>query len=336
MRIRGRCLPKQSVRSPRKKKVPVLVDAAAEILTVPNVHLQNGATLVAYSGGKCLRGPQAAGLLLGRKDLVQAAWVHSAPHHGYSRAMKVGKEEAMGMLMAVEMWMKRDHKAEWAQWLERLDLIAKRVSTIPGVTTAVRETTALSNRTPTLSIRWDAAKLGISGRAVAQHLFTTEPRIALPTGGFEGGQGQTGISVTPYQMAAGDERIIADRLYATLTKPPAQEPVTTTPASVDVTGRWDVRIDYLATTSTHVLHLRQQGSRIEGTHQGDFIARDLGGVVDGNKVQLNSSYSERNGDSLSFRFTGDATAETMAGTLDMGEYLQAKWTAKRHDFRARG
>ena len=68
-----------------QKHVPVLVDAAAEILTVPNVHLENGATLVAYSGGKCIRGPQSAGLLLGRKDLVQAAWVHSAPHHGFAR-----------------------------------------------------------------------------------------------------------------------------------------------------------------------------------------------------------------------------------------------------------
>ena len=80
---------------------------------MPNVHLQNGVTLVAYSGGKCIRGPQTAGLLLGRKDLVQAAWVHSAPHHGFGRSMKVGKEEAIAMLMAVEMWMKRDHKAEW-------------------------------------------------------------------------------------------------------------------------------------------------------------------------------------------------------------------------------
>ena len=63
----------------KAKNVPILVDAAAEILTVPNVHLQNGATLVGYSGGKCLRGPQAGGLLLGRKDLIKAAWVHSAP-----------------------------------------------------------------------------------------------------------------------------------------------------------------------------------------------------------------------------------------------------------------
>ena len=76
---------------------------------------------MAYSGGKCLRGPQTAGLLLGRKDLVRAAWVHSAPHHGPGRAMKVGKEEAMGMLAAVEMWEKRDHDAEWKQWTAWLD-----------------------------------------------------------------------------------------------------------------------------------------------------------------------------------------------------------------------
>ena len=101
----------------KAKGVPILVDAAAEILTIPNVHLQNGATLVAYSGGKCLRGPQTAGLLLGRKDLVRAAWVHSAPHHGFTRALKVGKEEAIGMLMAVEMWVKRDHEAEWKRWM---------------------------------------------------------------------------------------------------------------------------------------------------------------------------------------------------------------------------
>ena len=77
---------------------------------------QRGATAVAYSGGKCIRGPQAAGLLLGDKSLLQGAWINSAPHHAFGRSVKVGKEEIMGMLAAVEMWVKRDHKAEWAQW----------------------------------------------------------------------------------------------------------------------------------------------------------------------------------------------------------------------------
>jgi L-seryl-tRNA(Ser) seleniumtransferase len=93
----------------RAAKVPVLVDAAAEELMVPNIHLAHGATMVAYSGGKCLRGPQAAGLLLGPKDLLHAAWLNSAPHHAFGRSMKAGKEEIIGMLAALEGWFRRDH-----------------------------------------------------------------------------------------------------------------------------------------------------------------------------------------------------------------------------------
>jgi L-seryl-tRNA(Ser) seleniumtransferase len=318
----------------RQKQVPVLVDAAAEILTIPNVHLDNGATLVAYSGGKCLRGPQSAGLLLGRKDLVQAAWVHSAPHHGFARSMKVGKEEAIGMLMAVEMWTRRDHKAEWRRWMSWLDDIAAEVKKIDGVTTSVTETTELSNRTPSLTIRWDPKRLGITGAALARHLMETEPRIATPGGRDR--EGESSISVTPYQMSPGDEKIVAGRIASTLSKPPAS--TTTAPAApaaptVDVSGQWDVRVDYIASASTHTLYLRQVGSRVEGTHQGDFVSRDLSGTVDGNRVQLSSTYTERHGDALSFRFTGTAAGNEMAGSLDMGEYLAAKWSARRHEYR---
>src|SRR6185436_5857854 len=119
----------------KRKGVPVLVDAAAEILTIkPNVHLERGATAVAYSGGKCMRGPQAAGLLLGEKTILQAAWINSAPHHAFGRSLKVGKEEIMGMLAAVEMWVKRDHKAEWKQWEDWLAHIATTVKKVDGVT----------------------------------------------------------------------------------------------------------------------------------------------------------------------------------------------------------
>ena len=140
---------------------------------MPNVHLEAGATLVAYSGGKCLRGPQTAGLLLGRKDLVRAAWVHSAPHHGFARALKVGKEEAMGMLTAVEMWTKRDHAAEWAQWTSWLEVIARRVSSPRGREDGGGAARGLSNKTPSLQVLWDPERFGITGAAVARHLFDT-------------------------------------------------------------------------------------------------------------------------------------------------------------------
>src|ERR1700733_11393601 len=123
----------------RPKGVPVLVDAAAETLTIPNIHLRQGATMVAYSGGKCLRGPQAAGLLLGPKDLIHAAWINSAPHHAFGRSLKVGKEEIMGMLAAVEMWVKRDHDAEWKQWTAWCNQIGDAVQKVDGGTASISE-----------------------------------------------------------------------------------------------------------------------------------------------------------------------------------------------------
>jgi L-seryl-tRNA(Ser) seleniumtransferase len=315
----------------KAKGVPILVDAAAEILTIPNVHLQNGATLVAYSGGKCMRGPQTAGLLLGRKDLVRAAWVHSAPHHGVTRSLKVGKEDAIGMLMAVEMWVKRDHDAEWKRWNGWLDHINQRVSTISGVTTSVSQPNGLSNRTPSLRIVWDRQKLGITGEAVSRLLFETEPRITLDAA--RGGQpGQTGVSVTPYMMAPGDERTIADRLVAVLSKPPAQTDTTTTAApTADVTGQWNVRIQYAAATSNHTLHLTQKGNDLGGFHQGEFTTREITGTLDGDAIRIRSAYGEQHGDSVNLTFAGKVTGDQMGGPLDMGEYLTATWTATRRN-----
>jgi uncharacterized pyridoxal phosphate-dependent enzyme len=323
----------------KAKGVPILVDAAAEILTIPNVHLQNGATLVAYSGGKCIRGPQTAGLLLGRKDLVKAAWVHSAPHHGPGRGYKVGKEEAIGMLAAVEAWVKRDHDAEWKRWTGWLEHIAKKVATVDGVTTEIAQPDGLSNRTPSLRIRWERNKLGVGGEVVVRTLFEGEPRITLAGAGGGGGgdnSALTGVSVTPYMMAPGDEKIVADKLHAVLSKPPITPAPAPVPPVTDLSGQWDVQIHYAASTSTHALQLRQRGQEIDGAHKGDFLTRDLTGSIDGDAVLLRSFMGEESGDALSFTFVGKVTGEELAGTLDMGEYLSATWTAKRRTGRRRG
>ena len=312
----------------RQKNIPVLTDAAAEVLTIPNVHLQRGSTMVAYSGGKQLRGPQCSGLLLGRKDLVTAAWVHSAPHHGFARNMKIGKEEIIGALAAVEVWVKRDHKAIWQHMMDQMNQIAKRVTSISGITAEVREPTGLSNRSPGLNIRWDAAKLGISGQQVSQILDTTEPRILV--GASRGGQ--NGISITAFNLKPGDEKVIADRLVAVLSAPPKMKGEESPKAPVtDLTGVWDIRIEYRASTGDHTLSLHQQGGSIQGIHRGEFAARDLTGVIDGDSVRLQSRLPERAiGNALSFTFTGKVDGETMAGELDMGEYMKARWSARRH------
>src|SRR5688572_24580042 len=316
--------------------IPVLVDAAAEILTIPNIHLQRGATLVAYSGGKYIRGPQSAGLLLGRKDIVRAAWVHSAPHHGYARAMKVGREEMIGMVAAVESWVKRDHAAEWRQWVARCEHIGNRLAKIPGVTAIVQQEpgASLSNRSPRVTVRWDSRTLGLTGPDVAAILDTTEPRIALAGAGGRGAgaelPGDTGIAIVSAMMSPGDEQIVADRLHQILsakhTLKPAEPPVE---PAVNLSGRWDVTITYAASTATHALHLQQTANRLEGIHQGDFLTRDITGTISGDKVLLASIVTERHGDALTYRFSGKAAGDTMEGTLDMGEYLAAAWTARR-------
>jgi hypothetical protein len=284
---------------------------------------------VGYSGGKCLRGPQTAGLLLGREDLVRAAWVESAPHHGMGRAMKVGKEEAVGMLMAVEMWMKRDHEAEWRQWTAWLETIARRVSAVPGVRTAVVPPIGLSNRTPSLAVRWDVRALGLDGDDVARRLFAGTPRVALV--GLRGEkEGETGVSINPYMMSPGDEEVVAQGLHALLSHPPAAEPAPEEDPAFDLTGEWTVEIAYAAGRSSHVLFLRQKGHRIDGSHRGDFIARPLEGRIDGSRVSVRSRHTENeDGTSLFYTFTGTAKGDAMSGALDMGEYLKGRWSARR-------
>jgi L-seryl-tRNA(Ser) seleniumtransferase len=319
----------------------VFTDAAAEMLTVPNVYLQRGSTFVGYSGGKCLRGPQCAGLILGRKDLLQAAWVSSATHHGHGRTMKVGKEEMLGLLAAVEMWLQRDHKKEDEVWTQWMQTIADGVTKIDGVSAAVRQPRGLNNHSPGLSINWDAAKLGITGDEVSNILWTTEPRVALNGGGGGGGGGrgaraassQTGVSITAYMMMPEDVKIVAGRLHEILSaKRPAWNPEAPKTPTADITGRWDVHIEFAAGSSDHVFHVKQQANQLVGTHQGDFVARDFAGSISGSEVRIASNIGEVHGAALSYTFTGKLEGDKMSGMLSMGEYLGAKWTATRHAF----
>ena len=197
----------------RPHNIPILADAAAENLTIPNVHLQRGATVVAYSGGKALCGPQCAGLVLGDKALLQSAWQFSSPHHGPGRDNKIGKEEIMGMLAAVEAWVRRDHDAEWQTWLSYLDHIAQRVRDIDSVSTEVNDPTGLSNRAPVLTISWDPDVLHITGAEVAEDFARNKPRIAVASGGANG---RTSIGITPNQMQPGNDQVVADRIHRIL------------------------------------------------------------------------------------------------------------------------
>lgn len=322
----------------KAKGVPVLVDAAAEALTLkPNVHLANGATVVAYSGGKAIRGPQSAGLLLGDKKLLMAAWQASAPHHGPARDNKVGKEEQIGMLAAVEAWTKRDHPKEELMWTSYLENIAKRASAIEGVTTNIRQPQGLDNRTPNLTISWDPNKFNATGSDISTYLSTTKPRIAMSAGNTAGrGTSATGstapttyISISAWMMQPGDDKIVGERIFAALNmKRPALVETMAAP-SADLKGRWDVTVDYFNEKSAHKFIIESQdGNYMKGSHQGTFTTNELVGTIEGSEVKFQSA-SRMVGDNVPFTFSGSVNGNEMSGKIHHGEYLTSTFTAKK-------
>lgn len=313
--------------------VPVLVDAAAEGLTIPNVHLDRGADLVCYSGGKALRGPQSAGLLMGRADLIRAAWTNSSPHHTFGRPMKVGKEDIMGMLAAVEMWVQRDHDAEYREWERWLAQIAAEVESVDGVSTEVHQPKGLSNKTPTLRISWSAEDLGVYGSELENDLWTHSPRIVLAGGSGNRRGGDNWVSVSPWQMMPGDAEVVARVLRQKLTSPkglPAQSPA----APADIDGSWDVQIDYELAPAQHTVFFEQDGATVTGVHRGDRVGGNLNGYVEGNQVTFNSRHRWE-GASFGFEFKGTLDGDTITGEVDLGEYFTAPFRATRHDYGAR-
>ncbi len=167
----------------KETKIPLLLDDAAGIPPIGNLKLyaKMGADLFCFSGGKGLGGPQCTGLLLGRKDLIEAALANTSPWEGaVCRAMKVGKEEVMGCLAAVEAWQKMDLDALNREWNQKVKRIAALVDTVPGVTTdiAIPED---GNRYPTLTVHWDERAWNYTVADCDRELRAGEPRIEVLT-----------------------------------------------------------------------------------------------------------------------------------------------------------
>lgn len=309
----------------KPKNIPVLIDVAAQNLTIPPVHLKRGATLVAYSGGKAICGPQCAGLMLGDKSILMSAWQASSPHHGPGRDNKVGREEMIGMMAAVEDWVKRDHAADWKKWLGWLDTISKKIAPIDGVKTEVYEPAGLSNKSPVLYVRWDTNKLNINSFELAEELGRNKPRIALASRGET--DGISSVSITTGQMQAGEEKIIADRLYEVLSRKRSPRPEMSAP-STNLTGLWDLSIKFFSSTSMHTLNIEQDGNWLSGTHKADFGTRAVAGTIDGNKVRFESTIKII-ADNINYLFQGTVNGDSMSGDIHLGEYRTATFTASR-------
>ena len=307
--------------------IPILADAAAEILTIPNVHLKNGATMVAYSGGKAICGPQCAGLLLGPKNILMSAWQASSPHHGPGRDNKVGREETLGMLAAVETWVKMDHAAREKNWMNWVNAIAKRVSGIESVKTTIREPEGINNRSASLSISWDPEKLHLSSAELIQELISSKPRITVG-GGRSAEPGMASISINASQMQPSQDKIVGDKIFELLSKKRSQkaETVMKAPGS-KISGRWDLEIDYFSSKSDHILYLEQDGNWLKGIHKTEFSVREVSGSIEGNEVKF---LSPGRRPAVSYTFAGTISGDTITGKIDMGEFLTANFSGKKN------
>jgi D-glucosaminate-6-phosphate ammonia-lyase len=315
------------VAAARKVGVPVIVDAAAELPRRPDPYLTRGADLVAYSGGKSMRGPQCAGLLLGRKDLVWAAFMNGAPHHAVGRMMKVGKEEIMGMLAAVEVLMSRGIDEDFRTWKSWLQEISDAVSQVPGVRTTMQEPAGASPY-PTMNIEWDPQQVGITAGEVYEQLLAGEPRIMS----HASGEGYS-FRVRPPAIRPGDQAAAGRRIADVLRQAP-KGVTTKTPAApvANIAGRWEVDVQYSRGTARHSLLLVTDGGRVDGSHIGRRLQGAVRGEVDGDRVRLRSSLPHE-GTRLSYQFDGRIQGQTIEGEVDLGEYGKARWTARRQEGR---
>jgi len=208
----------------KKHGVPTFNDAAADVPPVDNLrkYTRLGFDLVTFSGGKGIRGPQSAGLLLGRAGLIRAARLNTLPNSDtIGRSCKVNKEELVGMLVALEMYLKRDHEAEWRQWEKRITTIETEVRRVPGVRTE-RFVPEIANHAPHLRIQWDETAVPLDREALVRQLREGEPSIEIVPGARVEGSVEVGV----WMLEPGEAEIVGRRLRQVLSaakKAPASE-----------------------------------------------------------------------------------------------------------------
>ena len=200
----------------KELNIPTFIDAAAD--TPPVSHLWDYATmgydLIAYSGGKAIRGPQCAGLLIGKQELVANALLNNSPHEDtIGRSQKVGKEEIVGMVKALECYLAEDHEALNKEWQGRLQRISGKVTTLSGVSTAFF-VPDIANHVPHMEIKWDRDRIKISAEDAVQTLRQGKPSIVLATAEKHAfGDKKDSLTIASFMLQPGEDAIIADKLY---------------------------------------------------------------------------------------------------------------------------
>ncbi|MDR3538850.1 MAG: PLP-dependent transferase [Acetobacteraceae bacterium] len=298
----------------RPQNVPILVDAASELIEKPSPWLTRGADLVVYSGGKFLRGPQTSGLLLGKKALVKAAWHNASPHHAFGRPMKVSKEDVIGLVAALEYWFgERDSAAEEQRWSDDLATIAKALQGLDGIETTV-VAPRWTVRVPSLMISWDETRYGITNEGLRQRLLDGEPRIMLDD---MASVTTNSLRIEPFNLQPGEARMVglaisrAFQSAARLAQPHAVAP------ALDVSGEWELDVRFLKGGRRHRVTLEQQGTDVTGRQESNGFSGGVQGQVSASVVRLIFD-GEHEGSTIFYTLEGEAAPSRMTGTVLFG------------------
>jgi L-seryl-tRNA(Ser) seleniumtransferase len=204
------------VKLAHENQIPAFIDAAADTPPVSNLwaYAKMGYDLIAFSGGKAIRGPQCAGLLIGRKEHIANALLNNSPHEDtLGRSQKVGKEEIVGMVKAVECFLNEDHEALNKEWWGRLDAVSSEITRVPGVTTTFN-VPEVANHVPHMDIFWDPRKISLAPREAAAALRSGKPSIVL-------GSSEHGLGMNSFMLKPGEEKSIAAQLLQLFKSHPA-------------------------------------------------------------------------------------------------------------------
>jgi uncharacterized pyridoxal phosphate-dependent enzyme len=197
------------VKLAKQYNIPCMNDAAAD--TPPVSHLWDyanmGYDLITFSGGKAIRGPQCAGMLIGRREMVANALLNNSPHEDtLGRSQKVGKEEIVGMVKALELFLNEDHDALAKEWQARLERISGEITKVPGVNTSFF-TPDIANHVPHMQITWDTARVSLTPKEASKLLRNSKPSIAIGEG-----EGRPGLGMNSFMLQPGEDKIVADQL----------------------------------------------------------------------------------------------------------------------------
>ncbi|WP_407121427.1 hypothetical protein [Bradyrhizobium sp. STM 3561] len=300
---------------PRANGVPILVEAAGHSPEKPDRWVKCGADLVVYAGGKYLRAPQSTAIVLGSERLCKAIWWNGTPHQAFGRAMKLGKEEIVGAVVALNRWINfRTAKHDRDQWLSRLKLIAAELNTQPGVRTEVLSWPG-SVTAVRLKVSWDEKVVPFSAEDLRLALLRQRPRLLI----HDFWSTPTSIVLDPVNLGDDEAEIVGRALARAFHEPRciAERP-STLQAEADVSGDRRIEIQFLHGSATHHLDLEQNEMLISGVHHTGSSSGKLSGEIHGDHIRFEAEH-EQIPMFLFYGFDGKVAEDgTISGTVQLG------------------